>query len=1167
MQSQGKSDRGPLGGREEPPGTGPTPEGTPAAGSTRSSLCGGIRARLLLLVALAVLPALAVIGYSGYQDLARTRHAAREQVKTIARRIGRHEARRIRKTHRLLSVLGTLPQIRAANPSQCQSLLAALLAREPQYANFALIAADGHVVCSAVEVGHPVVPSREAFFRRVFLTRAFSLGNYEVGQMTGVPVLVAAYPLLNPKQQVTAVLIAAMKLTWLKELPNYHLPPDALLTVLDPGGQILFRHRSGPQWAGNPRLRSSLERTLRTVPATRVFDTRGANGQALINVLSRVRGFGRAHDPTVVVQVPARVAYAQTYRVIHDELLILTLITTLVFVLAWAGGNMFMMRPIETLLAATRRIAAGDLSARTGIRRGAIEVCQLAANFDDMATSLERYTQELIDRNRRVERLNRIHRVLSGINSALLRIRERDALLSEVCRIAADRGGFRLAWIGMADPNNPEVAPAASAGPAADAIEGIKVSRREDVPEGHGVIGRTLRSGTPTVCNDVENDPHVAPWRDLLLAAGLKSVAAFPLQVQQRVIGVLAFYSGEPGFFDSEELRLLNELAANAGLGLEYIDQEHQLRYLAYYDPLTGLANRALFQDRLGQVLARARRTGVHSAILALEMAQFHKVLDTLGRHAGDAVLRELGARLTRIVRTHDTVARVGTETVARLSGATFAVLLEDIKYPHEAEIVAQRMLKTIRDPVNLEAETVVLDAHVGIAFGPEDSEDPDTLLAHAELALHSLDPGGTERVRFYAPELNIKTRERHELEQGLRQAIERDEFTLYYQPQVGLKDGNIVGVEALLRWRHPEKGLISPAVFIPILEETGLIIVVGDWVLRTACAEQVAWMQATGVAVNMAVNISAHQFRDENLPVRIGEIVDRTGIDPRHLELEITESVFMDHVGRTLKVLETFKSEGIRLSIDDFGTGYSSLGYLREFPVDVLKIDQSFVRGMTGDPDRFVIARSVVALAHGLGMRVIAEGVETEGQLRLLASEDCDAVQGYFFSRPVPSPELLHLLRAGANYPLPKPPARDGEVTVVILADGPDVETLKRALDGNAYRIIAVGTSEEAFEALAVNRPTAIVAGAGHADATGEEFMRRVSGIYPDVARIRLIPAHSPGTGAGNRGAEPAPDDLSIPLEREVLREWLGKAVSASRKRAPSGSVRDGLAWRRRDA
>ncbi|MHB1941915.1 MAG: EAL domain-containing protein [Acidiferrobacteraceae bacterium] len=1131
-------------------GRGPSPD---QAAPRRSPW--GLRARLFLLVGLAVLPALGVISYTARQERTEATAAAQDQVIQVAQQIGRREAQRIRQTQRLLAVLARLPQVRSGNVTRCHLFLAGVLARSPQYANLALIAPNARVLCSAVEFQHPVDPAREAFFQRAFRSHQFSLGNYQIGQMTGLPVLVASYPLLHPRGQVTALLIAALKLNWLNALPdNHRLPVGATLVVLDSNYQVLFHYPHEQGWLGKSLANTPFGRVLRSVAGGGVVDTRGPDGVARLYALARVRHLGGDHDLYVIMEIPAKIAYAGVYHAARRELFMLMFTTALMFMLAWLGGTVFVMRPIRVLLAATRRLATGDLTARTHIRRGTNEIAQLAADFDEMATTLEQRTVEILDKNQRVERLNRVYRVLSGINSALLRIRERHALLEEVCRIAVDQGGFHLAWVGMVDPENGDVVPKAWAGPGQDYVKEVRISMREDVPEGGGPIGDALRSGKYMVCDDIENDPRMAPWRESARARGLRSVAAFPLQVQQRVIGSLALYADEPQFFDAEEIRLLEDLAADTGLGLEYIDQERQLRYLAYYDPLTGLANRALFHDRLGQLLARARRTGARTAVLVAEMVEFRKVSDTLGRHVGDSVLREIGARLTRVVRTTDTVARFGTETVARLGSDAFALLLVDINQPHQTEIIAQRILEAIRVPVTIEAETMVLDARVGIALGPEDGEDPEALLAHGELALHSIPATGQEHIRFYAPEMNIRTRERYELEQALRQAIERDEFTLHYQPQVELTHGRIVGAEALLRWRRPEKGLVSPAAFVPVLEDTGLIIEVGDWVLRTACMQQVEWMKSTGVAVNMAVNVSARQFQDENLPGRVREIIAQTAIDPRSLELEITESVYMDNADRALQVLHAFKSVGVGLSIDDFGTGYCSLSYLREFPVDVLKIDQSFVRWMTSDPDSFVIARAVVALAHGLGMRVIAEGVEAEGQLRLLVGERCDEVQGYFFSRPVPASEFYELLRTGACYQLPKPASHGVSATILVVDNEPDiVAVLEPALDANAYRIIAVGSTEEAFEALAVNNVAVIVAGQDVFGISGEEFMRRVQGIHPTVTRILLVrdTAHARATETIDQ--DPAAEYISLPLDENGLRNRFREAV-LRRLRPPVG-------------
>ncbi|HQU14683.1 MAG TPA: EAL domain-containing protein [Gammaproteobacteria bacterium] len=1119
-------------------------DGLPGRTTPRRYLWG-LRARLLLLVGLSVLPALGVIGYTAQRQRAQATATAQDQAIAVAQQIGLREAQRIRHTRQLLALLAHLPQVRSGT-TNCHSFLAGILARSPQYANFAIIAADAHVRCSAVEFRQPVDPAREAFFQRASKTHAFSLGNYQIGQMTRLPVLVAAYPLLDPQGRVTALLIAAMKLNEIDILSkDMRLPAGATLTVLDPTGQVLFHYPHGQRWLGKALANTPLGRVLHTVAGSGVVHTGGPDGVSSLYAFSRVRHLGSSHDLHVILGIPTTIAYTQVYRTTRRELLLLTLTTAVVFILAWLGGTVFVIRPVHALLAATRRLATGDLTARTYALRGGSELGELAADFDAMAGGLERRAAEIAEKTRRVERLNRVYRVLSGINSALLRIREREALLTEACRIAVDQGGFQLAWIGMVDPESGDVVPTAWAGSGQDYVKGIRISMQEDVPEGGGPIGHALRSSKYMVCNDIEQDSHMALWRENARAFGLRSMAAFPLQLQQRAIGALALYADEPGFFDTEEIRLLEELAADTGLGLEYIEQERQLRHLAYYDALTGLANRTLFYDRLGQALARGRRTSGRTAVLAIGLIQFRTVSDTLGRHAGDQALCEIGARLTGVVRTSDTVARFGTHTVARLGGNEFALLLADIKHPHEVDIITQRALKAIRDPMAIEAEAVVLDARVGIALGPEDGKDPEALLAHAELALHSISAADEEQIRFYAPDLNVRTQERHALEHALRLAIERDEFILHYQPQVELAQGRIVGAEALLRWRHPEKGLVSPAAFIPLLEDTGLISVVGDWVLRTACAQQVEWRDATGVAVKMAVNVSARQFQDLRLPARVAEIVSETGIESGTLELEVTETIYMGNAARTVDALRAFKASGVHLSIDDFGTGYSSLGYLRRFPVDMLKIDQSFVQDMTSDPDSFLIARSVVAIAHGLGMRVIAEGVETAGQLRLLAREGCDEVQGYFFSKPIPAQEFRELLRTGAQFPVPEPAPYGDPATILVVGGGPDVAAaLGRVLDPGEYRIMTAGNTAGAFETLAAHDVAVVLTGEEVFGTTGAEFMRRVRRIYPDTTRIMLARDTARRGTTEPLGQDPVAEYVQLPLDEEHLRRRVREAV-----------------------
>jgi len=433
---------------------------------------------------------------------------------------------------------------------------------------------------------------------------------------------------------------------------------------------------------------------------------------------------------------------------------------------------------------------------------------------------------------------------------------------------------------------------------------------------------------------------------------------------------------------------------------------EQQIEYQAYHDALTGLANRRLFHEHLTLALALASRRRRTVGVLFLDLDHFKLVNDTLGHTLGDDLLRQISARLRDCVREGDTVARVG--------GDEFTIVLQDMEAKEDAALVAQKVLHAIAAPIDLGGNRIYVTASIGITLFPDDGDDAETLLKNADNAMYRAKAEGRNTYQMSTQEMNRSSQERLTLESGLHQAIEREEFELYYQPQIDLRTMKIVGMEALLRWHHPQRGLMAPGSFISVAEERGHIVVIGDWVLRTACRQARSFLDKGLQEFRVAVNLSARQFRERGLAESVEAAVNAAGIDPHCLELEITESVAMENVELTLKILTTLRKIGITIAIDDFGTGHSSLSYLKRFPIDTLKIDRGFVEDL---PDRFedaAIVRSVIQLARGLNLRVIAEGVETREQLTFLRQHDCREVQGYFFSYPVPAAEFERLLEDG---------------------------------------------------------------------------------------------------------------------------------------------------------
>jgi diguanylate cyclase (GGDEF)-like protein len=444
---------------------------------------------------------------------------------------------------------------------------------------------------------------------------------------------------------------------------------------------------------------------------------------------------------------------------------------------------------------------------------------------------------------------------------------------------------------------------------------------------------------------------------------------------------------------------------------------EERLMHLAHYDVLTSLPNRVLFYDRLKLALAHAKRNQWTVGVMLIDVDRFKNVNDTLGHAVGDRLLQQVSERLMRSVRAGDTVGRLG--------GDEFAVVLSNLATAQDGNLVAQKIMSSFKDPFRLEeGGEIYVTASIGISLYPDDSTDQDALIKNADAAMYRAKEVGRNAYRFYTPEMNARALELLSMESSLRRALDRREFLLYYQPKVNVTSGEIVGVEALLRWRHPERGLVSPVEFMPVLEETGLIVPVGEWVVKAVCAQISVWQSAGIDPKAVAINLSARQFVDKDLGTTIKRILEENRIDPHLIEFEITESSLMANTEESIRTLELLAHLGVGLSIDDFGTGYSSLGYLKRFPLDALKIDRSFVRDITTSTDDATITRAVISMAHSLGLKVIAEGVETQEQIAFLAEHGCDEFQGFYFSRPLPSDECGAWLKEGRT--LMRPAGRD---------------------------------------------------------------------------------------------------------------------------------------------
>lgn len=563
---------------------------------------------------------------------------------------------------------------------------------------------------------------------------------------------------------------------------------------------------------------------------------------------------------------------------------------------------------------------------------------------------------------------------------------------------------------------------------------------------------------------------------------------------------------------------------------------ELHISHLANYDALTDLPNRNLLHDCMAQSILLARRTGQQLVMLCLDLDGFKFINDGFGHAVGDTLLKMVAIRLQGAIRKCDTVARLG--------GDEFVLIL--LGLPDDGRDLGsmpQRVLDTFAQPFIADTHELHVTASIGVSVFPGDGDTSDTLLKNADVAMYSAKEKGRNCFQFYAQDMSLRAERRVELENALRAALERHQFELHYQPQVDLRSGRISGVEALLRWNRPGHGMVTPDSFIGLAEETRLIVPIGEWVLRMACAQARKWHDMGFDGLSVAVNLSARQFAHQDIVQLVRQVLAETELPACYIELELTESVLMSDSAAMLKVLREIKEVGVVLTLDDFGTGYSSLAYLRRFPIDVLKIDRSFIHNVTTDVDDALLTKSILLLAQSLKMKTVAEGVETQGQLNFLSAHKCDAVQGFYFSRPVTAQALTAMLSSDIGLPV-MPQATGRERTVLLLDDDPDVlNALARLFRKDGYQILQTTTTAEGFELLATHRVQVIISDQRMGTMSGTAFLGKVKELYPDTIRIILSGYTEPASviDAINGGA--VYRFLTKPWDDHVLRDQLREA------------------------
>jgi len=608
---------------------------------------------------------------------------------------------------------------------------------------------------------------------------------------------------------------------------------------------------------------------------------------------------------------------------------------------------------------------------------------------------IQRSINRILKREAKIEKLNRIYVVLSTINAEILRTSDKQNLLDQACQIAVEHGGYKAVCIRLVNDETKLLEIVAIGGdvkhitfPPAIALADTQALAQEP-------SGIVIKENRAVVINDISEETISEQWSLKSREYGINSCAAFPLLVNNKNAGSFTFYSGEANTFDDDEIRLLSELAADTSIGLTQIVNEQQLLYVTYHDVVTGLPNRNLLIDRFRQTVSGyGYRTNRITAVMAISIENYRKIVDVFGVFVGDAVLYQFALLLRDSVRTGDTIAKVDSHD--------FVVLLTDIANTSDLTAVTRKVISNLPQVITENSIDIVLHCRAGIAVHPRDGNEPDELLRHAGIALTAA-RDYDEPYKYYSKTLEDQSTNEHAIETELQSAVKNNELRLAYQPIVSITDKTVIGFESLLRWKNPRLGEMPPGQFITIAENTGLIISVGYWVFEQAVKQLKEWSGNGVTNTYISVNVSSFQLRQSGMAGRFIETLKQydLGSSGNRIVLEITESALIENPEVVIPELHLLKSEGMDIYIDDFGTGYSSLSYLRRFPVNALKIDREFIIGLTKGNDATALVKGIIGMANGIGIRVVAEGVETEEQYTILSELGCDMGQGYYFSKP----------------------------------------------------------------------------------------------------------------------------------------------------------------------
>jgi diguanylate cyclase (GGDEF)-like protein len=894
----------------------------------------------------------------------------------------------LNETRIILSELARRPGVQAMDGRHCDPFLTGLSKTLPQYASFNVLNRQWEVICSAAvshKGGVAIKTKHPEAFERMVAKDDVVMSQPILGMLTHKWVVFVAQPVKDKANNLLGAVTAPIDLTRLAlSVRVQTLRRSSTLKLIDGNGYIVTSYPDTSLIGQH----ASVNTVNQAVKTDRTYVKTDIDGIERIYASRRVNG----SDWTVLIGVPTDVVLGG-FR--HERNVVLTALSIVMVLLAYF---VFLIarqiaRPIRELQHDAEILSSGNHAHRSQVV-SRDEIGQFATTFNHMAETLQLDEAQRIQAELNIRHLNRVYAVLSQINALIVRAHDRDELFKEACRVVTEAGGFRMSMILTIDRITKKLKCIMSSGKDDKLVSSIKALLSTSEGMEKSMVAQAVNTKQPVISNDIQDDSRLV-FGDEYKRAGVNSMIVLPLIISDEAVGALALYASEVEFFQQDEVSLLSELAGDIAFAIDHIDKQERLNFLAYYDELTDLANRSLFLERLTQYMRIADKKGHQLAIGLIDLERFKNINDSLGRSMGDALLKQVAAWLTEQM--------LDAGLIARIDADHFAILLPEVRSDGNlAKLTEELIAAFLEHPFQLDNTVFRISIKLGIALYPDDGDDADTLFKNAEAALKKAKTSG-DRCLFYTQKMTEAVAGKLALENQLREAIDKEEFVLYYQPKMNLASGRLSGAEALIRWNDPRTGLVPPAKFIPILEETGLIYEVGRWALRKAIEDYLRWREAGFEMFRIAVNVSPLQLRKKDFIVQIEQAISIDQTVAAGLELEITENLIMDDIEQSIVTLHAIRAKGIHIAIDDFGTGFSSLSYLARLPLNTLKIDRSFVSDMD-TLEGLALVSTIIRVAHALNLKVVAEGVETEEQVLQLSSLNCDEIQGYLYSRPVPA-------------------------------------------------------------------------------------------------------------------------------------------------------------------